>query len=118
MTKLDLNKELNELRNQLSYSKRIGFFLGSGASKAVGISDIATLTKNVAAKLSSPEKDLFEKLLKDLEEFASPYKPNVEHVLDHLRLIRHFQFYFQLFQFYFQLLVPQDVMRPCLLQCL
>jgi NAD-dependent SIR2 family protein deacetylase len=31
-------KEINEVRNQLSYSKRIGFFLGAGTSKSIGIS--------------------------------------------------------------------------------
>ncbi|MCH7963317.1 MAG: SIR2 family protein [Bacteroidetes bacterium] len=88
MDKLDLNKELNELRNQLSYSKRMGFFLGSGTSKAIGISDIKTLTQKVKDKLSLDEKTIYEKLLIDLQEFAKPNTPNVEHVLNHLRLIR------------------------------
>lgn len=88
MQKLDLNKELNELRNQLSYSKRMGFFLGSGTSKAIGIADISTLTQKVKEGLAGDDKKIFEKLLKELEEHAKPYKPNVEHVLNYLRLIR------------------------------
>ena len=88
MRKLDLKRELNELRNQLSYSKRMGFFLGSGTSKAIGISDTATLTKKVKDHLSDDEKIIYVKLLKDLEEFAKPSTTNVEHILNHLRLIR------------------------------
>lgn len=88
LAKLELNKELNELRNQLSYSKRMGFFLGSGTSKAIGISDITTLTQKVKDGLSGDDKKVFEKLLKELEEHAKPYQPNVEHLLNHLRLIR------------------------------
>lgn len=92
MDKLNLGKELNELRNQLSYSKRIGFFLGSGASKAIGIPDIAELTYEVEKKLSNVAKEILKKSLKDLEESAKPYKTNIEHVLNHLRLIRQITF--------------------------
>jgi len=32
-------RELIEIRNQLSYTKRLGFLFGAGTSKAMGISD-------------------------------------------------------------------------------
>jgi len=86
--KTRVSRELNELRNQLSYSKRIGFFLGAGASKAVGIPDINTLTNRINDNLDGPQKQLFEKLLLDLEVVAKPNAVNVEHILDHIRLIR------------------------------
>ena len=51
--KHDPLRELTEIRNQLSYSKRIGFLFGAGTSKAMGISDISGLTRQVEEKLNA-----------------------------------------------------------------
>ena len=50
--------ELDELRNQLSYSKRLGFLFGAGTSKALGISDIVELTTKVENKITT-NKSIF-----------------------------------------------------------
>ena len=58
--KHDPLRELTEIRNQLSYSKRIGFLFGAGTSKAMGISDISGLTRQVEEKLNATLKPKFE----------------------------------------------------------
>jgi len=84
----DPSIELNELRNQLSYSKRIGFFLGAGTSKAVGISDIKSLTDAVETKLAGTAKKNFLKLKKELQEDDKTKSITVEDLLDKVRLVR------------------------------
>jgi hypothetical protein len=79
----DLVKEINEIRNQVSYSKRIGFLLGAGTSKSVGISDIGALTSNIDENLKL-QKTEFDKL-----KFDDDHKPkNIEDILNQVRLIR------------------------------
>ncbi len=55
-------KEMQEIRNQLSYSKRIGFLLGAGTSKAIGISDINQLTSKVSTGLSAELQNCITKI--------------------------------------------------------
>lgn len=43
MDKFNLIREIRELKNQLSYSKNMGFFLGAGSSCALGIPDIKNI---------------------------------------------------------------------------
>lgn len=81
-------KEINEIRNQLSYSKRIGFFLGAGTSKAIGISDITELTVKVEGALSASSKDDFNKIKKGLQNGCC----NIEDILNQIRLIRQITF--------------------------
>jgi hypothetical protein len=84
-------KELNEIRNQLSYTKRMGFFFGAGTSKSIGISDISQLTDKVENKLEEPHKSIFLRVKKCLPEDVCKYQ-NVEDILNQVRLIRQITF--------------------------
>jgi len=77
-------RELIEIRNQLSYTKRLSFLFGAGTSKAMGISDIATLTKKVEAALDKTAKNIFSKIKGDLEKDSQ----HIEAILNQVRLIR------------------------------
>ncbi|MCA5004958.1 SIR2 family protein [Sphingobacterium bovistauri] len=77
-------RELIEIRNQLSYTKRLGFLFGAGTSKAMGISDITTLTKKIEDSISDPSKALFSKIKNDLNVDSQ----HIEAVLNQIRLIR------------------------------
>lgn len=77
-------KEMQETRNQLSYSKRIGFLLGAGTSKAIGISDINELTAKVINRLS-PDSNKRAQAVKDC--LGDP-NCNLEQILDLVRLTR------------------------------
>jgi len=87
----DPNKELNEIRNQLSYTKRLGFFLGAGTSKAIGISDIIELTAKVEVKLDKPKKEAFQKVNGCIPDSDCQLK-TIEDTLNQLRLIRQITF--------------------------
>lgn len=77
-------RELTEIRNQLSYSKRLGFLFGAGTSKAMGISDISALTQKVEGKLE-PELKAKWSLVKN----ALPEEQrHIEAILNQVRLIR------------------------------
>jgi SIR2-like domain len=82
--KHDPLRELTELRNQLSYSKRIGFLFGAGTSKAIGISDISELSKKVESGLEKENNAKF-KIIKDALEKDSKH---IEAILNQIRLIR------------------------------
>ncbi len=47
MVKFNLVRDIRELKNQLSYSKKYGFFFGAGTSCALGVPNITTLTTEV-----------------------------------------------------------------------
>ena len=51
MTKFNVVREVRELKNQLSYAKRFGFFFGAGTSCALGVPNIAMLTQSVENEL-------------------------------------------------------------------
>ena len=87
----DPMREITELRNQLSYSKRVGFFFGAGTSKSVGIPDIHALTKEVRKQIAGLEKDNFKKVEKSLKDHTGE-APNIEDVLNQVRLIRQITF--------------------------
>ncbi|MFV9691190.1 MAG: hypothetical protein ACNY01_09530, partial [Desulfobacteria bacterium] len=56
MVKFNLVREIRELKNQLSYSKKYGFFFGAGTSCSIGIPNIATLTnKDRLCERSEPQ---------------------------------------------------------------
>ncbi len=84
MYKHDPLRELSEIRNQLSYTKRIGFLFGAGTSKAMGIPDIATLTKKVEDALKAEDKKNFQSIMKSLDKDLQ----HIEGVLNQVRLIR------------------------------
>ncbi|MEO0507174.1 MAG: SIR2 family protein [Bacteroidota bacterium] len=81
--KHDPLRELTEIRNQLSYSKRIGFLFGAGTSKAMGISDISGLTRQVEEKLNATLKPKFEIIKGQLDK-----ENHIEAILNQVRLVR------------------------------
>lgn len=88
MLKTNIVKEIQELKNQLSYSKNIGFFFGAGTSTALGIPNIEQLTKRVETSLSDSSQQHFTSLKEDLETSHPARKINIEDILNHLRRIR------------------------------
>jgi len=88
MLKTNIVKEIQELKNQLSYSKNIGFFFGAGTSTALGIPNIEQLTKSVESALTDSAKQQFTDLKKDLETSHPKNMINIEDILNHLRRIR------------------------------
>lgn len=88
MTKFNLIKEIQELKNQLSYSKKYSFFLGAGTSCALGVPNIATLTSEIEKSLKEKSLNNFTTIKNDLET-THPHKAiNIEDILNQLRQIR------------------------------
>jgi hypothetical protein len=52
INKIDVNREVRELKTHLSYSKNIGFFFGAGTSCALEIPNVEQLTDEIKTKLS------------------------------------------------------------------
>ncbi len=52
MDKINVIREVRELKTHLSYSKNIGFFFGAGTSCALGIPNVEQLTTGIEAKLT------------------------------------------------------------------
>lgn len=88
MEKINVVKEIRELKNQLSYSKNIGFFLGAGSSCAVGIPNITQLTNDIEQSLTEPLQKHFKTLKADLISVCAPKAVNIEDVLNQIRRIR------------------------------
>ncbi len=91
----DPMKELGEIRNQISYSKRVGFFFGAGTSKAIGISDIAELTTKVRAQLTQEQEKqlaIVEKCFLQKEVEKNLKLRSIEDFLNQVRLIRQITF--------------------------
>ena len=73
-----------EIREQLASEKRkLAFFLGAGTSMAVGIPGINELSDKVCEQLSEPFKTQYNTVKNKI-----PTSPNVEKILDRIRLIR------------------------------
>lgn len=77
-------RELSEIREQLSYTKRIGFLFGAGTSKAIGLPDIADLTSLIEEELSAEEKIYYGIVRDSLPENLK----HIEGILNQIRLIR------------------------------
>ena len=88
MVKFNLAREVQELKNQLSYSKRYGFFFGAGTSCALGVPNIATLTTAVEDDLKDTHLTNFKTIKDDLSAIHSKRKINIEDILNQLRRIR------------------------------
>ncbi len=88
MSKIDVLREIRELKNHLSYSKNIGFFFGAGTSCALGIPDIMQLTREVEATLKDGNLKTFGIIKDDLKTLIRGRDVNIEDILNQLRRIR------------------------------
>jgi hypothetical protein len=88
MEKISLTKEIKELKNQLAYSKNIGFFFGAGTSCALNIPNVAQLTSGIDAALTGDFKAHFDLIKNDVAASVSPRTANIEDILNHIRRIR------------------------------
>ncbi len=88
MNQTNIIREIQELKNQLSYSKNVGFFFGAGTSSALGIPNIAQLTSSVEDSLSADLKSPFSIIKSDLESTFPEKNINIEDILNQIRRIR------------------------------
>lgn len=88
MVKFNLIREVRELKNQLSYSKKYGFFFGAGTSCALGVPNIATLTAEVENSLKGDSLKYFTIIKTDLSSTYPDESINIEDILNQLRQIR------------------------------
>jgi hypothetical protein len=88
MPKFNVVREVRELKNQLSYAKRFGFFFGAGTSCALGVPNIAILTQGVEDSLDGSYNANFIKIKNDLETTHSERSINIEDILNQVRQIR------------------------------
>jgi len=88
MDKINLNKEVKELKTQLAYAKNIGFFFGAGTSCALNIPNVEQLTNSINVALTGDFKAHFDLIKNDVATSVSPRTPNIEDILNHIRRIR------------------------------
>jgi len=88
MKKTNIIREIQEIKNQLSYSKNIGFFFGAGTSTALGIPNISQLTSDVEKSLKKEKKENFNIIKDDLATTFSDKVINIEDILNQVRRIR------------------------------
>ncbi len=87
MNKINLMREIREIKTQLSYSKNIGFLFGAGTSCALGIPNITQITEDVEKSLTGDFLKCFTIIKEDLKSASS--KPvNIEDILNQVRRIR------------------------------
>lgn len=80
------SRAAHELREHLASDKRnLGFFMGAGTSMAIGLPGIDKLSELVERSLSSDE---YKKNFNQIKIEISTDSPNVELVLNRIRLIR------------------------------
>ena len=87
MDKIDVVREVKELKTQLAYSKNIGFFFGAGTSCALNIPNIEMLTQEIEKRLKDDNLKNF-KIIKDDLSASSSGKVNIEDILNQIRRIR------------------------------
>jgi hypothetical protein len=88
MDKINLVREIRELKNHLSYSKNIGFFFGAGTSCALGIPNVEQLTDGIEKVLTDDYLKNFGLIKTDLGTHSTNRKVNIEDILNHIRRIR------------------------------
>lgn len=88
MDKINLVREVRELKTHLSYSKNIGFFFGAGTSCALKIPNVEQLTDGIEAVLIDDFKKNFNLIKNDLTSLVAPRKVNIEDILNQIRRIR------------------------------
>lgn len=84
---MDVVKEIKELKNQLAYSKNIGFFFGAGTSCALKIPNIAMLTAGIEKNLKDDHLKNFI-IVRDNLKATLGKDVNIEEILNHIRRIR------------------------------
>ncbi len=87
MHKINLIREIREIKTQLSYSKNIGFLFGAGTSCALGIPSIAQLTEDVEKSLTGDYLKCFTIIKSDLQS-ANAKPISIEDILNQIRRIR------------------------------
>lgn len=85
---MDIVKEVKELKNQLAYSKNIGFFFGAGTSCALNIPNIELLTVGIEKRLTGNHQKNFQIIRDDLKTTISGRNVNIEDILNQIRRIR------------------------------
>ena len=88
MEKINLVREIRELKNHLSYSKNIGFFFGAGTSCALKIPNVEQLTDGIEVALTGDFKTNFDLIKADLTAAVAPRTVNIEDILNQIRRIR------------------------------
>jgi len=88
MNKINVIREIRELKTHLSYSKNIGFFFGAGTSCALGVPNVEMLTTGIEAKLTGDFLANFKLVKADLETNITTRKVNIEDILNQIRRIR------------------------------
>ncbi len=88
MAKINIIREIRELKTQLSYSKRYSFFFGAGSSCALGVPNIAALTTMVEDELENNSLTHFKTIKEDLISTYPNKTINIEDILNQLRQIR------------------------------
>jgi hypothetical protein len=86
--KINLVREIKELKNHLSYSKNIGFFFGAGTSCALGIPNVEQLTDSTRTALVGDFARTFKLVEADLATTITTRKVNIEDILNQIRRIR------------------------------
>ena len=82
MDKINVIREVRELKTHLSYSKNIGFFFGAGTSCALGIPNVEQLTTGIEAKLTDEHLTNFQLVKSDLETIITTRSVNIEDILN------------------------------------
>jgi len=80
MDKINLVKEIRELKTHLSYSKNIGFFFGAGTSCALKIPNVEQLTDGIESALIDDFKKNFDLIKADLTVAVAPREVNIEDI--------------------------------------
>ncbi len=88
MEKFDIIREVKELKNQLSYSKNLGFFFGAGSSCALGIPNIEQLTNKIEELLEDELLTSFQNIKNNLILTFPDINITIENILNHIRQIR------------------------------
>ena len=84
---MDVVKEIKELKNQLAYSKNIGFFFGAGTSCALKIPNIAILTADIEKNLTGDNLKNYKIVSENLKATLGK-EVNIEEILNQVRRIR------------------------------
>jgi hypothetical protein len=88
MEKINVAREIKELKNHLAYSKNVGFFFGAGTSCALNIPNVEQLTNSIDAELAGDFKTHFDYIKNDVATSLAPRTANIEDILNHIRRIR------------------------------